>query len=103
MSFDNCTEAYRAGYADIPRSSSKYGQHLDRDNDGVGCELKDAPGNFTPRKAEQQQSKTTTSTAQQERLPQTGPGEVTAVGGIVLALGAVAVVVARRRAVKFRA
>ena len=38
LSFDNCTEAKAAGYQDVGRGEPGYGQHLDRDNDGIGCE-----------------------------------------------------------------
>ena len=34
----NCTEARAMGLTNIPRGSPYYGSHLDRDNDGVGCE-----------------------------------------------------------------
>lgn len=36
--FKNCTEAYDAGYSNIPKGDAHYGRHLDRDNDGVGCD-----------------------------------------------------------------
>ncbi|MDL1870124.1 excalibur calcium-binding domain-containing protein [Gammaproteobacteria bacterium PRO6] len=36
--FRNCTEARAAGAAPVKRGDPGYGQHLDRDNDGVGCE-----------------------------------------------------------------
>ncbi|MDN4519600.1 excalibur calcium-binding domain-containing protein [Mycolicibacterium austroafricanum] len=36
--FVNCSAARAAGYEDIPSSSQYYGPHLDRDNDGIGCE-----------------------------------------------------------------
>lgn len=36
--YKNCTEARENGDSNIPASSDKYGSHLDRDNDGVGCE-----------------------------------------------------------------
>ncbi len=37
--FENCTQAKKAGYQNIP-SSSPYcgGEWLDSDNDGIGCE-----------------------------------------------------------------
>ncbi|MGY3201553.1 LAETG motif-containing sortase-dependent surface protein [Streptomyces sp. TE5632] len=44
--FKNCTEAYDAGYQNIQRGDEHYGKHLDRDNDGVGCD--DAPADFVP-------------------------------------------------------
>ncbi|MEV7070471.1 excalibur calcium-binding domain-containing protein [Streptomyces sp. NPDC091972] len=36
--FENCTEAYAAGYANIPEGDEHYGSHLDRDGDGIGCD-----------------------------------------------------------------
>jgi len=34
----NCTEAREAGAAPVYRGDPGYGSHLDRDNDGIGCE-----------------------------------------------------------------
>jgi len=36
--FRNCAEARAAGYSDIRHGTYGYGPHLDRDNDGIGCE-----------------------------------------------------------------
>lgn len=36
--FANCTEAYAAGYANLPKGNEHYGSHLDRDGDGIGCD-----------------------------------------------------------------
>ena len=36
--FRNCTEARAVGAAPVRRGDPGYGSHLDRDNDGVGCE-----------------------------------------------------------------
>ncbi|MCV7194006.1 excalibur calcium-binding domain-containing protein [Mycolicibacterium brumae] len=36
--YKNCSEARANGDTDIPSSSDKYGSHLDRDGDGIGCE-----------------------------------------------------------------
>lgn len=36
--FPNCTAARAAGAAPVRRGDPGYGQHLDRDNDGIGCE-----------------------------------------------------------------
>ncbi|MFE0185626.1 excalibur calcium-binding domain-containing protein [Streptomyces olivaceus] len=44
--FDNCSEAYAAGHSNIPKGSEHYGKHLDRDNDGVGCD--NPPAGFVP-------------------------------------------------------
>ncbi|MGW8064833.1 LAETG motif-containing sortase-dependent surface protein [Streptomyces ziwulingensis] len=44
--FKNCTEAYENGYANIAQDDEHYGAHLDRDNDGVGCDK--PPAGFVP-------------------------------------------------------
>lgn len=36
--YRNCTEARAAGAAPVLRGEPGYGPHLDRDNDGIGCE-----------------------------------------------------------------
>ncbi|MDF2810455.1 MAG: Excalibur [Microvirga sp.] len=36
--FPNCSAARAAGAAPVKRGDAGYGRHLDRDNDGVGCE-----------------------------------------------------------------
>lgn len=36
--FANCAEARAAGAAPVRRGDPGYGPHLDRDNDGIGCE-----------------------------------------------------------------
>lgn len=36
--YRNCAEARAAGAAPVRRSDPGYGPHLDRDNDGIGCE-----------------------------------------------------------------
>ena len=36
--FRNCSEARAAGAAPVRRGEPGYGPHLDRDNDGIGCE-----------------------------------------------------------------
>lgn len=36
--FRNCAEARAAGAAPVRRGDAGYGSHLDRDNDGIGCE-----------------------------------------------------------------
>ena len=36
--FANCAEARAAGAAPVHRGEPGYGAHLDRDNDGIGCE-----------------------------------------------------------------
>ncbi|MCV7300652.1 excalibur calcium-binding domain-containing protein [Mycobacterium barrassiae] len=36
--YRNCSEARANGDTNIPSTSPYYGPHLDRDNDGIGCE-----------------------------------------------------------------
>ncbi|KRG71683.1 excalibur calcium-binding domain-containing protein [Pseudoxanthomonas dokdonensis] len=36
--YANCAEARAAGAAPVRRGQPGYGAHLDRDNDGIGCE-----------------------------------------------------------------
>ena len=36
--YANCTAARKAGAAPVRRGDPGYGKHLDRDNDGIGCE-----------------------------------------------------------------
>ncbi|WP_150002936.1 excalibur calcium-binding domain-containing protein [Iodidimonas gelatinilytica] len=36
--FKNCSEARAAGAAPVFANDPRYGKHLDRDNDGIGCE-----------------------------------------------------------------
>lgn len=36
--FRNCAAARAAGAAPVRRGDAGYGAHLDRDNDGIGCE-----------------------------------------------------------------
>src|SRR5690606_29491595 len=44
--FKTCSEAYAAGYANIPKGDDHYGKHLDRDSDGIGCDQ--PPADFVP-------------------------------------------------------
>ncbi|CAL9444129.1 LAETG motif-containing sortase-dependent surface protein [Streptomyces sp. enrichment culture] len=44
--FKNCSAAYAAGHSNIPKDSEHYGKHLDRDNDGIGCDQ--PPADFVP-------------------------------------------------------
>lgn len=112
MTFANCTEAYAAGYANMKKGVSKeYANHLDGhgkgEPDGIACE--NPPANFVPHHAASQtQSGGTvqhagTAVQTDNRLPQTGPGEVGILGTLALALGVGVVLVVRRRKVRFQA
>jgi hypothetical protein len=37
--YGNCSEARAAGAAPVHRGEPGYGSHLDRDGDGVGCDI----------------------------------------------------------------
>lgn len=41
--YENCDEAAANGASHIPASDPRYGTHLDRDGDGVGCDAGAAP------------------------------------------------------------
>ncbi|MCS3781771.1 excalibur calcium-binding domain-containing protein [Tsukamurella ocularis] len=38
--YKNCTEVRQAGKAPILKGQPGYGSHLDRDGDGIACEVK---------------------------------------------------------------
>ncbi|MFJ8935954.1 LAETG motif-containing sortase-dependent surface protein [Streptomyces sp. NPDC102365] len=44
--FENCTEAYANGYANIVKGDDHYAEDLDRDKDGIGCDR--PPAGFVP-------------------------------------------------------
>ena len=61
--FSSCKEAWANGYADIHEGEPGYFAKLDRDHDGVACELKNAPkGAFKAKQATAAQTNTTSST-----------------------------------------
>jgi hypothetical protein len=106
LTFDNCSEAYAAGVSDIKRDHAQYAKKLDRDGDGIACETESAPAGFVPKK----ETETGTGTRVVEQgagngdlLPKTGPGEITAVGAILVTLGAVIALAVRRRRTRFAA
>ena len=61
--FSSCKEAWANGYSDIHEGEPGYSAKLDRDHDGVACELKNAPkGAFKAKQATAAQTNTTSST-----------------------------------------
>lgn len=62
--FSSCKEAWANGYSDIHEGEPGYSAKLDRDHDGVACELKSAPkGAFKAKQAATTQTDTNSSTA----------------------------------------
>ena len=62
--FSSCMEAWANGYSDLHEGDPGYSAKLDRDHDGVACELKNAPkGAFKAKQAATAQTDTNSSTA----------------------------------------
>jgi LPXTG-motif cell wall-anchored protein len=101
--FENCSEAYANGYANIAEGDEHYGSHLDRDADGIGCDQ--PPADFEPADdaAEDTADDAGKDTADDTDLAATGGDGATpylAGGGavVILAGGGVLMAVRRRRA-----
>ena len=61
--FSSCMGAWANGYSDLHEGDPCYSAKLDRDHDGVACELKNAPkGAFKAKQATAAQTNTTSST-----------------------------------------
>ena len=61
--FSSCKGAWANGYSDLHEGDPCYSAKLDRDHDGVACELKNAPkGAFKAKQATAAQTNTTSST-----------------------------------------
>ncbi len=100
MTFDNCTEAYAAGRANIPQGDPAYAKKLDRDGDGVACD--NPPAGFQP--AQQTQTGTEVQTGGPGELAKTGAGgELGIAAGGMLLLGVAATLLFRRRRQRFTA
>lgn len=50
--FRSCKEAWAAGYGNIARGEEGYSKHLDRDGDGVACEIGRSKGAYRPQTAD---------------------------------------------------
>ena len=62
--FSSCKEAWANGYSDIHEGDLGYSAKLDRDHDGVACELKNAPkGAFKAKQSTVAQTNTSSATA----------------------------------------
>lgn len=62
ITFSNCKEAWQAGYADILRGQDGYDESLDRDKDGIACDLSHAGNWYVPRAENPAPSVTETAT-----------------------------------------
>ena len=61
--FSSCKEAWANGYSDLHEGEPGYSAKLDRDHDGVACELKNAPkGAFKAKQATATQTNTSSAT-----------------------------------------
>ena len=62
--FSSCKEAWANGYSDLHEGDPGYSAKLDRDHDGVACELKNAPkGAFKAKQSTAAQNNTSSATA----------------------------------------
>lgn len=105
--FKNCTDAYDNGYSNIAKGDDHYGKHLDRDNDGIGCDQ--PPADFVPHEEETDTGSDSTGsdTGGKERsgtgtdLAETGGSDATpyiaAGGAAVVLLGGGVMIAARKR------
>ncbi|MFC8344856.1 LAETG motif-containing sortase-dependent surface protein [Streptomyces sp. NPDC057280] len=100
--FENCTDAYAAGYANIPKGDEHYGTHLDRDGDGVGCDR--PPADFVPaddKAAGADETDGADTRQPDDDLAETGGNDTTpylAAGSVVaLAAGSGVLLAARKR------
>ncbi|MCP8708316.1 excalibur calcium-binding domain-containing protein [Streptomyces sp. AC04842] len=104
--FENCTEAYDNGYSNIPEGDEHYGEHLDRDKDGIGCDQ--PPSDFVPRDESDDDAGAGAGDggAKEENdggtdLAETGGSDTTpyiaAAGGAVVLLGGGLMIAARKR------
>ncbi|PSM43386.1 hypothetical protein C6Y14_11250 [Streptomyces dioscori] len=73
--FKNCTEAYENGYSNIVKGDDHYGEHLDRDKDGIGCDQ--PPSDFVPAS---DQGKDTDGKSTDDKGAQDATGEGTGTG-----------------------
>ena len=48
VTFHSCKEAWNQGYGDIRVGEDGYSRHLDRDGDGIACEISKSNGQYKP-------------------------------------------------------
>jgi LPXTG-motif cell wall-anchored protein len=106
MPYTNCKALNLDFPYGVAQGHPAYKSGLDRDHDHVACEQ---PGGKpaqapTPTKATTHSTGTAVQAgAGNAQLPKTGPGEVTAIGTLVMVFGVVAVMAFRRRKIRFSA
>ncbi|GCB49588.1 excalibur calcium-binding domain-containing protein [Streptomyces sp. NL15-2K] len=66
--FENCTEAYENGYSNIAEGDEHYGDHLDRDGDGIGCD--NPPAGFVPAEDEAEDDSAGSGEATETKTPE---------------------------------
>ncbi len=103
--FKNCADAYENGYSNITKGDDHYGKHLDRDNDGIGCDQ--PPAGFTPHEETGGDTAAQEKTGGEEQsgggtdLAETGGSNTTpyiaAGGAAVVLLGGGLMIAARKR------
>jgi hypothetical protein len=97
--FENCTEAYAAGHANIPAGDEHYGSHLDRDGDGIACDR--PPADFRAHDDEAAAAAEDTGKKGTDLAETGGGGDTTvylaAAGSAVLLTGGALVASTRRR------
>ncbi|MEV5934687.1 LAETG motif-containing sortase-dependent surface protein [Streptomyces sp. NPDC052079] len=98
--FKNCTDAYDNGYSNITKGDDHYGKHLDRDNDGIGCDQ--PPADFKPHEeTAPDTAKDPKTTADATDLAETGGNNTTpyiaAGGAAVILLGGALIITTRKR------
>lgn len=106
--FKNCTDAYNNGYSNITKGDDHYGKHLDRDNDGVGCDQ--PPADFKPHEETDAGNDTGTEAEKSGGEEQSGGGTdlaetggsnatpyIAAGGAAVVLLGGGVMIAARKR------
>jgi Excalibur calcium-binding domain len=97
--YANCTQAAAAGAFNIPVGDPGYGPHLDRDNDGIGCEQGASVGSVVQAPAQAQVAQMPVGGAPTGVTQETDNGMgFLALGGLVAAAATGTVIVRRRMA-----
>lgn len=97
--YANCTQAAAAGAFNIPVGDPGYGTHLDRDNDGIGCEQGDGAVAQSQTGAQIAQKPVGGAPTGAAQATDNGIGFL-ALGGLVAAAATGTVIVRRRSAVQ---